>query len=160
VAELERFLPPPTDSKPGCETLVVSDGTDVGAAVRASCAVPGVFQPVQIQGMRLVDGGVMCQVPVDVVRAMGADITVGIGLGMPYYPRHFGGVGSTVAAQIAAIGIAQNRRSLDLADIGFRVEGIDEHSAVHVHQGRLEDLGERAMTVRLELLRELVRGNG
>ncbi len=48
VAELERYLPPPAAGMPGCETVVVSDMPDVGLAVRASCAVPGLFLPVEI----------------------------------------------------------------------------------------------------------------
>ncbi len=47
-------------------------------AVRASMAVPGIFAPVEMQGMRLVDGGLLNNVPVDVVRQMGADVVVGV----------------------------------------------------------------------------------
>ena len=69
--ELLRFLPEPTDLKPGCSTMIISDYNDVGMAVRASCAIPGFFLPVEIRGMRLLDGGIVDQVPVDVIKAMG-----------------------------------------------------------------------------------------
>lgn len=49
-------------------------------AIRASMAIPGVFAPVQMDGMVLVDGGVTNTFPVDVAKAMGADIVIGVWL--------------------------------------------------------------------------------
>lgn len=50
-------------------------------ALRASMAVPGVFSPVRMNGMVLVDGGMRNNFPVDVAREMGADIVIGVDLG-------------------------------------------------------------------------------
>ena len=50
---------------------------EVVAAIRASMAIPSVFTPVQYQGHRLVDGGVVRNFPVSEVKAMGADIVIG-----------------------------------------------------------------------------------
>lgn len=47
-------------------------------ALRASMAIPGVFAPVKTDNMVLVDGGVKNNFPVDVARAMGADIIIGV----------------------------------------------------------------------------------
>ena len=47
-------------------------------AMRASMAIPGVFAPVKAEGMVLVDGGLRNNYPVDVIRAMGADIVIGV----------------------------------------------------------------------------------
>ncbi len=60
------------------EEVVLKDSGDLITAVRASCAVPGVFTPVRYNGMMLVDGGVTSVLPVDAIRAMGADIVIGI----------------------------------------------------------------------------------
>jgi len=49
---------------------------DTGMAVRASSAVPGVFQPVRINGRDYVDGGLVSPVPVKFARRLGADIVV------------------------------------------------------------------------------------
>ena len=49
-------------------------------AVRASCSVPGVYSPTQIDDMLLVDGGILNSVPADVVQNMGAKFTVAINL--------------------------------------------------------------------------------
>ena len=46
-------------------------------AVRASLSLPGVFEPVILDGKTYVDGGILIRVPVDVVRNMGADIDSG-----------------------------------------------------------------------------------
>ena len=47
-------------------------------AMRASMAIPGVFPPVKTADMVLVDGGMRNNFPVDVARAMGADIVIGV----------------------------------------------------------------------------------
>jgi NTE family protein len=147
--ELERFLPAPAEERPGCETLIVSDLPDIGLAVQASCAVPGIFQPVKIRGMRLWDGGVVDQVPVDVVRAMGADFTFGVSLSLSFLPRKVDRALSAMSAMIGILGVHQLRRSLDLADVGFQIPGIDRRSMIDTGQRDLIDLGEREMNARL-----------
>lgn len=47
-------------------------------AVQASCAIPGVFRPIEIDDMLLVDGGCLCRVPVKAVKDMGADVVVAV----------------------------------------------------------------------------------
>lgn len=47
-------------------------------AVQASCAIPGVFRPVELDDMLLVDGGCLCRVPVKAVKDMGADVVVAV----------------------------------------------------------------------------------
>ena len=51
---------------------------DTGAAVRASCSVPGVFEPTAIDGRHYVDGGVVSPVPVDAARELGADFVIAV----------------------------------------------------------------------------------
>lgn len=59
--------------------VVLSSGMPA-EAMRASMAIPGVFKPVRIDGRLLVDGGMMNNLPVDVVRQMGADVVIAIDL--------------------------------------------------------------------------------
>jgi NTE family protein len=146
---LERFLPGPADDRPGCETLIVSDYPDVGRAVQASCAVPGFFRPVRIQGMRLWDGGVVDQVPVDVVRAMGACFAFGVSLSLSFLPRRVESALAAMRAMVGVLGVHQLRRSLDLADVGFQIPGIDRRSLIDTGQRDLIDIGEREMNARL-----------
>jgi len=57
---------------------VILQGGLVIDAVRATISVPGVFMPVDLGDYRLVDGGVLDNVPVDVARGMGATRTIAV----------------------------------------------------------------------------------
>lgn len=59
------------------EQIVFYDGI-LSTAMRASMAIPGVFTPVRKDSMVLVDGGIVNNYPADVVKAMGADIIIGV----------------------------------------------------------------------------------
>lgn len=140
---LRDFLPPPRESRPGVETVIVSDVEDVGAAVRASSAVPGAFMPVEVRGMRLLDGGLVDQTPVDVVRGMGARVAIGVSLGLSFMPQQMNSLMSAISATIGTLGVHQLWRSLELADIGFEVEGIQGRSPVKPRQVDLIHIGEK-----------------
>jgi NTE family protein len=58
--------------------LVVFERGDTGMAVRASSSVPGIFQPVKINGREYVDGGLVSPVPVKTARDLGADIVIAV----------------------------------------------------------------------------------
>ncbi len=61
------------------QEVVLHDGFPA-LAMRASMAIPGVFKPVVWKGTQLVDGGMVNNLPVDVCKAMGADIVIAIDL--------------------------------------------------------------------------------
>lgn len=67
-----------TDLKSG-EPILFQRG-NTGAAVRASSAVPGVFQPVRIGERSFVDGGLVSPVPVRFAREMGADFVIAVNI--------------------------------------------------------------------------------
>ncbi len=60
---------------------VVFSSGDLALAVRASMAVPGAFAPVHYDGKVLVDGGIVDNVPIDLVRAMGVDRVIVVDVG-------------------------------------------------------------------------------
>ncbi|PIW62253.1 MAG: patatin [Shewanella sp. CG12_big_fil_rev_8_21_14_0_65_47_15] len=62
---------------------VVLDQGSIVKAMQASATVPGALQPTQIDGKLLVDGGIANNMPVDVVKAMGADIIIAVDIGSP-----------------------------------------------------------------------------
>jgi NTE family protein len=64
------------------EEVVLSSGS-LPNALRASMSVPGVFAPVRIADRMLVDGGMANNLPVSVVRAMGADIVIAVDISTP-----------------------------------------------------------------------------
>lgn len=59
------------------DQIVFHEG-ELATAMRASMAIPGVFTPVRMDNMVLVDGGLVNNFPVDVAKAMGADIIIGV----------------------------------------------------------------------------------
>ncbi len=61
------------------ERIVFRTG-NTGVAVSASCAVPGVFQPVIINGRSYVDGGLVSPVPVAEARALDADFVIAVNI--------------------------------------------------------------------------------
>ena len=64
------------------EEVVFREGP-VGRILRASAAVPGVFPPVELDDRLLVDGCVVNNLPIDVVRSMGADYVIAVDLVPP-----------------------------------------------------------------------------
>lgn len=62
---------------------VVLDGGSLPLAMRASMSLPAIMRPVEVDGRMLLDGGLANQVPVDVVRAMGADRVIAVDVGTP-----------------------------------------------------------------------------
>ncbi|MEA2067687.1 MAG: patatin-like phospholipase family protein [Verrucomicrobiota bacterium] len=68
-----------TDLRSG--TSVVLKSGNLALAMRASMAVPGAFTPVRMDGMVLVDGGILKNIPIDVVKGMGADIIIAVDVG-------------------------------------------------------------------------------
>ncbi len=80
LAELQvQFAAVATDAASGQEVWL-REGR-VSDAVRASIAVPGLFQPVLREGRYLMDGSVVNPVPVSLCRAMGADVVIAVDLG-------------------------------------------------------------------------------
>ncbi len=57
---------------------VVLDRGSLPLAMRASMAIPGVFTPIRMDSVLLIDGGIVNNFPCDVAKAMGADILIGV----------------------------------------------------------------------------------
>lgn len=107
-----------TDLKTGKE--VDFDYGNVAKVVSGSCAVPGVFTPVVHENMHLIDGGLRNNVPVDVVKKMGANVVFAIDV------NHLRGTGtgslSTLSVLTSTIGIMMQSKidkTLEMADLIF-----------------------------------------
>ncbi|HEX6100497.1 MAG TPA: patatin-like phospholipase family protein [Thermoanaerobaculia bacterium] len=92
------------------EAVVLERG-DLAEAIRASMSIPGVFSPMEIDGRLLVDGGIANNVPVDVVRAMGADVVIAVDVGGPMLERDQLQSMFAVASQMLTILTRQNARA-------------------------------------------------
>lgn len=90
---------------------VVLDRGELAQVMRASMSVPAVIAPAQIGDMLLVDGGLTNNLPVDVVRAMGADVVIAVNLGTPLMKRDQLGSVLGVTGQMINILTEQNVRA-------------------------------------------------
>lgn len=68
------------------QAVVLGSG-DLPTAIRASMAVPAVFAPVKMDDKLLVDGGIAMNLPISVVREMGADIVIAVDISTPALKR-------------------------------------------------------------------------
>lgn len=66
---------------------VVFGRGDLATAVRASMSVPGAFAPIRVDGRLMVDGGLYNNVPVDIVRGMGAERVIVVDVAAPMEPE-------------------------------------------------------------------------
>lgn len=66
------------------EPYVMGQG-DLALAIRASMSVPGIFAPVKLDDRLLVDGGIVGNLPIDVIRDMGVDIIIAVDVEFPLY---------------------------------------------------------------------------
>jgi NTE family protein len=87
---------------------VVMEKTSLFNAMRASMAIPGAFAPLELDGALLVDGGLARNLPVDVARAMGAQIIIAVNVGTPRLPRDRINSALDVAEQMINILTEQN----------------------------------------------------
>lgn len=98
------------------ERVVFSEG-DLAMAVRASMAVPAVFAPAEIDGRILVDGGIVDNVPIDVVRDMGADVVIAVDVGTPLLTRDDMRTPLAVAYQMVSV-LMQEKTNRSIASLG------------------------------------------
>ncbi len=67
--------------------VVVLDHGDLALAMRASMSIPVVFAPREVEGRMLVDGGISMNLPIEIVRRMGADIVIAVDISTPMSTR-------------------------------------------------------------------------
>ena len=104
------------------DRVVLRDGS-LATAVRASMAIPGVFTPVEIDGRVLADGGIVENIPVEVVREMGSEVVIAVDLSVPLRGREQLESLSGVLSRALNVTILQNeRRSLALANAVITVD--------------------------------------
>jgi len=97
--------------------IVVLDQGSLSVAMRASMSVPGVFDPISLGDEVLVDGGLVRNLPVDIVRDMGADIVVAVNVGSPLRPAEDINNVLSVMDQMIGLAIDANTRE-QIASLG------------------------------------------
>lgn len=97
--------------------VLMKDGL-LSTAMRATMSIPGVFPPVKRDGVWLIDGGVLNNIPTNVMRSLGPDVVIAVNVGTPLGTEKsmnsmFGVVGQTIGVMTAS----SDRTNLPLADL-------------------------------------------
>jgi NTE family protein len=129
---------------------------DTGTAVRASSAVPAVFQPVKIAGHEYVDGGLVSPVPVRAARKMGAELVIAVDISSPPEGNLAGGTLEILLQTFAIMGKSINTFELKDADIVVRPSLVGVSSADFGARKRSIEAGRQAMQQILPQLRAAI----
>jgi NTE family protein len=127
---------------------------DAGLAVRASSAVPAVFQPVKIGGREYVDGGLVSPVPVRFARQMGAELVIAVDISSPPEGAATGDALRMLLQTFAIMGRSINHFELRDADIVLRPALVGVGSADFSARSRAIQAGREAALAQLPAVRQ------
>ena len=129
---------------------------DTGTAVRASSAVPAVFQPVKINGQEYVDGGLVSPVPVRYARQMGAELVLAVDISSAPEGNPANDTLQVLLQTFAIMGKSINSFELKEAELVVRPALIGIRSADFSTRRRSIEAGRAAMQAALPQLRVLL----
>jgi len=129
---------------------------DPGVAVRASSAVPAVFQPVRIGTREYVDGGLVAPVPVRYARQMGAELVIAVDISAVPDGNATGDAMRMLLQTFAIMGRSINSFELREADIVLRPKLIGVAGADFSARKRSILAGREAALAQLASLRERI----
>jgi NTE family protein len=150
-----------TDLRSG-EPVVLSEGR-VAQAVRASASIPVVFEPVEIDGRMLLDGGVSNPLPVDVAVREGADLIIAVAFEAPpqkdvrtagaYAQQMFANISNRLLAyQFAAAGLLHHAEIISIVPQFEQNIGLNDSHRIP----EIMEQGARATEPHLEYIRRLM----
>ena len=133
------------------------DEGEIAPRVAASCCVPGLFSPIEIDGDRYVDGGVLMNLPVSVIRGR-CEKVVAVNLSriVPDREYHYNVIGILLRTYhlMSHSNITHDRR---IADILIEPEGLEVYGNRQLDRGReIFDIGYEAASKVLEHVGEIV----
>ncbi len=132
------------------EEVVFRNGK-LSTAMRASMSIPGVFKAVTLDSLELVDGGVLNNLPVDIVKAMGADIVIAIDLTQDKHEDEDGerenklGIGGLLGWAIERPDLEKYKENIQNVDIYINPD-LKGYSAASFKQKAIEDMIVRGRT--------------
>jgi len=129
---------------------------DPGVAVRASSAVPAVFQPVRIGSHEYVDGGLVAPVPVRFARQMGAELVIAVDISAGLDGNATGDAMRMLLQTFAIMGRSINNFELRDADVVLRPKLPHVGGADFSARKRAIQAGREAAQAQLALLRERI----
>jgi NTE family protein len=99
------------------QAVVLHDGS-LAQALRATMAIPGVFTPQELEGRVLADGGLVDNLPTDVVRQMDVDVVIAVDIvTQPPTATQFESVTGVLTRAVDVMMLDNERRALQLADL-------------------------------------------
>lgn len=163
VATFEKLSTPfaavACDLETGDEVVLKGTG-DLAEAIRASCAIPGVFVPViDDKGRALIDGGVVSPMPTRAVRDMGADLVIAIDLltcGSTFWGRPSTLLGTFFQSAMMMIRTASRNQH-------YRADIVIEPAIAHIRpdeiakREELIELGEKATLEKIGEIKNLLQ---
>jgi NTE family protein len=141
------------------DEIVLKEKGDVAFAIRASCAIPGVFVPLEDErGRILIDGGAVAPVPTKAVRKMGAEIIIAVDVIAD--PNKFGGVPTTLLGVFIQSAMIMLRTASKMQH--YRAHVVMTPKVGHLRPDELGkmyefiQLGEEAALEKIEEIKKLV----
>ena len=129
----------------------------LATAMRASMAIPGVFTPVRLDSMVLVDGSVVNNYPVNVARAMGADIIIGVDVQNDLKPANeLNSTGSILGQLINLMGLELYKKNLKETDTYIKVD-VEGYSAASFTPSAVDTLIRRGEEAALAQKNSLIK---
>lgn len=138
---------------------------NLGFAMQASSAVPGLRKPVQIGDKLFCDGGVSCNLPVKQVREMGADFVIAVNIDQPFHcqPKEkFHKPGSVTTRMLNWDLWDIDKAQVALADVTIHPDTSDVSliSTKRADARKCIEAGEKAVKEAMPLLREKLKNYG
>jgi len=140
-----------TQLETGQRTVFVNG--NIGQAVRASCSIPGVFEPVKIGKFYYVDGGVVSPVPVDAARQLGADFVIAVDISTRITGKTPENLLGVVNQSITIMGQKLGEQEIERADIVIRPKVNDIGPADFEQRARAILEGEKAALAAMPQIR-------
>ena len=131
---------------------------NTGLAVRASCSVPGVFQPAVISGKEYVDGGLVAPVPVSYARQMGATLVIAVNISSEPVHQDASGTLGVLQQTISIMQRSINQYELKSADIVIQPQLKQMGSGDFKSRNAAILAGEAAAQEQMGLIKEKLKG--
>jgi NTE family protein len=145
-----------TDLQSGKGVLFRTGNT--GLAVRASCSVPGVFQPAVISGKEYVDGGLVAPVPVSYARQMGATLIIAVNISSEPVHQDASGTLGVLQQTISIMQRSINQYELKSADIVIQPQLKQMSGGDFKSRNAAILAGEAATQEQMALIKEKLKG--
>lgn len=129
-------------------------------AMRSTMSIPGIFAPVRVDGMVLVDGGLRDNYPTSLAREMGADIIIGVDLSQPKRTyMEVNNIGDIIGQGIDMLGRDAYEKNEGIPDVKIRPE-LSEYNMMSFSAENIDTIivrGYKAAMAQDSLLRDVAQ---